>query len=101
MNIFTFKKAMSWAIGIEVVLVIISVIAILSGGGHSGMMAFLFLHTPSSFLSVYLADYGGKALSPVITTLLSFFFPIIFQILLITGILVGINFLIRYFKVSN
>lgn len=100
MNIFTFKKAIKWATGIEVLLIIVSIGAIFSGGGHSGMMAFLFLHTPSSLLSVYLSDYAGKILSPVSMTLISISLPIIFQIFLMAIVLIGINFLIRYLRAT-
>src|SRR5262245_60100724 len=81
---------------LEGAIILISILAIISRGGHSGMMVFLLLHTPSALLSIFVGDFvrensSSEALGAVFTVLLS----VILQLLLFFCIFFGLNTLIK------
>jgi len=93
------KKSITWSVVVESVIILISILAILSRGGHSGMMIFLLLHMPSSVLSIFIGDFARQVFSSelmggvftVITSVAS-------QLFLFVIILFSLSALAKYIK---
>lgn len=90
------KKFIIWPVLVECVVILISVFAIISRGGHSGMMIFLLLHTPSSVVSIFIGEYLKHIFSSETAGAVSVvFLSVLLQLVLFALILLGLKALVE------